>query len=143
MPFRALIEHCGVSSLACVGAVPLVNTRQHHEWFTKHGGIAYPYPSPPTPEQLIASHLSGPAHAFVSLDMDVMHMHQAPGVSAMNAAGLPADLIGRYLLACGASPSVRCFDIMELSPPHDESGRTARLAAQMFLMFLQGLAQRK
>jgi arginase family enzyme len=45
-------------------------------------------------------------------------------------------------LLAGQDPGVRCFDIMELCPAHDEGGRTARLAAHVFLSFLRGFAGR-
>jgi arginase family enzyme len=32
------------------------------------------------------------------------------------------------------------MDFMELSPPHDAQGRTARLAAHLFLAFLAGFS---
>ena len=40
------------------------------------------------------------------------------------------------------SPHIRCFDIMELNPAFDPDGRTARLAAHLFLSFLRDFAKR-
>ena len=48
-----------------------------------------------------------------------------------------------WIRACGADPRVRCFDLMELNPAQDPDGRTARVAAHLFLSFLQGFALRK
>jgi arginase family enzyme len=47
-----------------------------------------------------------------------------------------------WVRACGADRRVRCFDLMELNPRHDVGGRTARVAAHLFLTFLAGFAQR-
>jgi formiminoglutamase len=80
---------------------------------------------------------------FVSLDLDVMDAAYAPGVSAMNPAGWAPWHFDAWLRSAGANPRVKCFDIMELCPPHDEGGRTARLAAHFFLSFLRGLAERE
>jgi arginase family enzyme len=46
------------------------------------------------------------------------------------------------LTAAGRNPALKCFDIMELNPLCDESGRTARLAAHLFLTFLRGYSER-
>lgn len=80
---------------------------------------------------------------FVSFDMDVVDAAYAPGVSAMNPCGWTPRFAETFAFAAGANPRVRCFDIMELNPAHDEGGRTARLAAYVFLAFLRGLSGRK
>jgi formiminoglutamase len=66
----------------------------------------------------------------LSICLDVLPYAQAPGVSAPAARGVPLATIERLIdviLAAGKpSPLI---DIVELSPPHDESGMTARTAA--------------
>ena len=135
MAFRRLIEDRGVGPLHLHGFRPMVNSREHHAWFIAHGGHAHvddsPVALPREPENL-----------FASFDLDVIDMAHAPGVSAPNPAGWTSREAERWVLACGADPRVRCFDLMELCPPHDEGGRTARLAAHLFLTFLTGFATR-
>lgn len=136
---RRLIEDCGVGPVNCLGASGLVNSREHVEWFGANGGLIEGKPVHPKPGQ------GGPPKpdaTFVSLDLDVMDQSAAPGVSAMNPAGLTPMQVTQLVAQSGASPDVACFDIMELCPRHDEGGRTARLAAHMFLAFLRGLAVR-
>ncbi len=134
MPFRRLIEACGVGSLTVCGLDELSNTREHATWFQEHGGRRYDgppesfaWPSTPT---------------FVSFDLDVIDQAFAPGVSAMSPCGWTPDLAARWCRAAGRNPTTICFDIMELSPVHDERGRTARLAARLFLEFLRGVSER-
>jgi len=82
---------------------------------------------------------------FVSIDLDVIDGAQAPGVSSMNPAGLPAHLVCDIARRAGADARIEHFDIMELSPPNDDpagAGRTARVAALIFLHFLTGCAER-
>jgi len=43
---------------------------------------------------------------------------------------------------CGLSPAVRHFDLMELAPAWDTSGRSARVAAYLLLCFVAGFARR-
>ncbi len=133
MPFRKLIEDCGVKELHVHGLDPSANSREHVRWFASHGGHVDRFvPEDPWPD----------GDLFVSFDMDVINQADAPGVSAMNPCGWSPRTAEAWVLAAGTNPRVRCFDIMELSPPHDESERTARLAAFLFLTFLRGFAAR-
>lgn len=151
MPFRRLVEECGVRSLTCIGADPLSNSREHYEWFISQGGrvaeaeeatsAGAPLPAPALLRRASSSSLE-PEHLFVSLDLDVLDAAYAPGVSATNPCGLTPRQVARYVHAAGRSPAVRCFDVMELCPAHDEGGRTARVAARMVLEFLRGVAER-
>ena len=134
VPFRRIVEDCGVRSLAVVGAKPSVNSAEHAAYFTKVGGSVVVSQAQAVP--------AGATDVLVSLDLDVLDAAHAPGVSAMNPAGMSSASVESWIAWCGAHPLVRCFDIMELNPVHDENGRTARLAAHMFYTFLQGLAKR-
>ena len=130
MPFRKLLETGAARSLRVHGFDPNSNTAEHVEWFTSNGGrIAEDekWPTDPT---------------FVSLDLDVIDQAFAPGVSAHNACGWSSTQTESWMLEAGRNPLVRCFDIMELSPPYDRDDRTSRLAARMFLTFLRGFSER-
>lgn len=134
MPFRKLIEDCGVSALHLHGFRPLVNSREHFAWFKAHGGKIHP------DKAKVA--LPKAKHLFVSFDLDVLDSAHAPGVSALNPAGWTVREAEAWVRACGANKSVRCFDLMELNPAHDADGRTARAAAHLFLTFLAGFSSR-
>ncbi len=135
MPFRRLVEDCGVPALHLRGFRPLVNSRAHLAWFRRHGGTVHPDGSP--------VRLPRSKSLFVSFDLDVLDAAHAPGVSALNPAGWTIREAEGWVRACGASPRVRCFDPMELNPRFDSDGRTARVAAHLFLTFLTGFAKRK
>jgi arginase family enzyme len=164
MAFRRLVENCGIGALHLHGFRPLVNSAAHLAWFKAHGGKIYPdgsavrLPSSSTGAAATSPRLaargqgrprSSPASApapdslFVSFDLDVLDSAHAPGVSALNPAGWTVREAESWVWACGADPRVRCFDLMELNPTHDTDGRTARVAAHLFLTFLQGFARRK
>lgn len=134
MPFRKLIETGAADSLRIHGLDPYANSREHIEWFSANGG-----------------RIEGRSHdddwlsqpTFVSLDMDVFDSAYAPGVSAHNPCGWSPRLGEQWVEQAGRHNQVKCFDIMELSPPHDQDGRTARLAARMLLAFLRGFSERR
>lgn len=137
MSFRALLEQGYATRLTCLGADPFSNTREHFEYFAAKGCSVEAFP----PDEWPTARRG--AGQFVSLDIDVLDMAFAPGVSAMNPCGWSPERVGAYVEAAGRCAAVRCFDIMELSPAHDEGGRTARLAAWMFLKFLKGVGERQ
>lgn len=135
MPFRRLIEDCGVRNLRVVGLNPLVNSREHVRYFSTRGNTVWP-------AQSAALDALPTEPCFVSIDLDGLDSAPAPGVSAPNPCGLAPAVVSDLCLAAGASPHVRCFDIMELSPAFDVDNRTARLAAHLLLSFLRGVADR-
>ena len=140
MPFRRLIEECGVRRLHLHGFSPMVNSREHLAYFNAHGGRLDSLSGDPESGS-VDPYPSG--ELFVSLDMDVFDAAFAPGVSALNPHGKsPGDILP-HLVGLGKCRRVRCFDIMELNPVTDEGGRTARLAAHAFLSFLRGFSDRK
>ncbi len=136
MPFRSLIESCGVQALRLVGMNAMANAAEHVAYFVEHHGRSM------GGAEFEASVRSESLDAFASLDLDVLDGAFAPGVSAANPAGLTPREVERLVGMLGRSPRIRCFDIMELNPRHDADGRTARLAAHLFLSFLRGLSAR-
>lgn len=134
MPFRRLVEDCGVKALYVHGLDPFANTGEHMRWFAEHGGVVDGFgPGDPWPAGSL----------FASFDLDVLDQAYAPGVSAGNPCGWTPALGERWARSAGACARVRCFDIMELNPNHDEGGRTARLAVRLLLAFLSGFAERE
>lgn len=134
MPFRALMEGGHADRLSVVGLNPLANTREHAAYFASRGGRVLSVSE-------TGGRSTGSAPLFCSLDMDVFDGAYAPGVSAINPAGLMPREVAIALEALGATGMLRCFDIMELNPRFDPDGRTARLAAHMFLTVLRGLSR--
>ncbi|HET7537963.1 MAG TPA: formimidoylglutamase [Candidatus Didemnitutus sp.] len=134
MAFRRLVHDCGISALHLHGFRPFVNSREHVAWFKAHGGKIYP--------EAAKAALPSAKNLVASFDLDVLDASHAPGVSATNPSGWTVGKAEEWVFACGASNRVRCFDLMELNPIFDVDGRTARVAAHLFLTFLRGFADR-
>lgn len=132
MPFRKIIEDCKARSLRLAGFDATANSVVHLDWFWEHGGeqVELGAPPPETP-------------FFASLDLDAIDAAHAPGVSAMNPCGLTPREAVSWATRMAASPEVRCFDVMELSPPNDDRDRTARLAAYIVLAIIEQLEGRR
>ena len=79
----------------------------------------------------------------MSIDLDGIDSAFAPGVSAPSPMGLGALAHAAGLAeAAGADARVGHFNLMELCPAQDRDGRTARVAALLFLSFVAGLRRR-
>ncbi|MBI4366423.1 MAG: formimidoylglutamase [Deltaproteobacteria bacterium] len=65
----------------------------------------------------------------ISFDLDAIRAAEAPGVSAPAPIGLSAETALRLMQCAGHAAGVCHVEFMELSPPHDAHGLTARLAA--------------
>lgn len=132
MPFRRLVEIGAARELHVHGLDAFSNSREHLDWFSEHGGRI----------ERFAPEGRWPRGAmFVSLDLDVIDQAFAPGVSAMNPCGWSPAACERWVRAAARQDGLRCFDIMELNPAVDESGRTARLAARLLLAFIEELGR--
>ncbi|AXI99915.1 formiminoglutamase [Cyclonatronum proteinivorum] len=79
---------------------------------------------------------------MVTMDMDALSQHIAPGVSAPNPDGIPLDLWLHAAYCAGKHPRVRSFDLTELNPAFDTDGHTARVAALTLWTFFKGLSER-
>lgn len=146
MPFRRLMEE-GCGPVLNVGYDALANSAEHVGWFLEHGGEladedwAGTLDEADEPElgASFMSPLEGAEKLFCSFDMDALDASSAPGVSAMNPCGMSVRDARRGLFVVCSDPRLACLDFMELSPAQDGSGRTARVAAHLFLHALMGL----
>lgn len=130
---RKVVEECRVRELHVFGLDPFATGAREMAWFTAHGGRAGSF-------GFDGAWPGG--DLFVSIDLGVLDQAHAPGVSTMNPLGWSPARAENWARAAGRNPRVRLFDLMELAPRHDTDGRTARLAARLFLAFLQGVSER-
>ena len=67
----------------------------------------------------------------LSIDLDVLPVSVAPGVSAPAALGVEALKVHAMALALAQTGKLRLVDVVELNPKYDVDSRTAKLAARM------------
>lgn len=143
MPFRRLIE-AGVLDprrFVELGIGRFANAADHHAWLAAQGGhvvgVDDVLSGRVAPASTLATALPGADDlGFVTFDLDGLDGSVAPGVSAVSPHGLRVGDALALADAAGADPRVVHVDLMELSPPHDVDGRTARVAALILLTFL-------
>lgn len=68
---------------------------------------------------------------YLTIDLDVLPAHHAPGVSAPAAFGVDYALIIAAVRAAAASGKLRLLDVVELCPELDIDQRTAKAAARL------------
>ncbi len=147
MAFRRLIEagYLDPRRFVELGLNRFANERGDFEWLKRRGAELV------LVDDVLREGARGREHlaravadgaGFVSVDLDALDAPLAPGVSAMNPLGLRVEHAAELAEAAGARAEVRHFDLMELCPPHDVGGRTARVAAYLLLCFVAGFARR-
>ncbi len=148
MPFRRLITggHLEPRAFIELGLGRFANDASDVAWARAHGVMLISADEiaamPPSPAILVAQ-AAGPGAAFLSIDLDGIDAASAPGVSAPSPLGVSVDVAARLADAAGHNPRVAHLDIMELCPPFDPEGRTARVAALLFLSFIAGVNGRR
>lgn len=149
-PFYRMLEH-GLTGdrLVEVGLVPWVNAAAHRQYAEARGAALHFLE--PGHEHLAVDRVRESLAAFearalrvlATLDLDAFNAASAPGVSAVNPWGLSAGSGLAMAQALGACPAVACLDLMELAPPLDPDGRTARFAAFLAAAFLEARHSRQ
>lgn len=151
MPFRSLIEHhhLNPARFTELGVGRFANAPEHVSYLQDRGGcIVLDDAFVRTEHESIEAAFArakgpdGKGAMLVSIDLDCLPASVAPGVSAPNPLGVPIESALRLAERAGRDAAVRHFDIMELSPPHDIDGRTARVAALLLLHFVAGVEVR-
>jgi len=143
-PFFRMLEHGLPGELLVeVGLVPWVNASAHRAYGLAKGAALHVLEpgEGDRPVGLVREALAGfregGKRVLATFDLDAFSAAVAPGVSAVNPWGLSADAGLALARAFGSCPAVACLDLMELAPPLDPDGRTARLAAFLAAAFLE------
>ncbi|HET7228433.1 MAG TPA: formimidoylglutamase [Longimicrobium sp.] len=143
-PFRRALETSVLEGtrVSMVGIRRFANSRHYLEWARAQGIHLI------TADEVAAKGAVRTAQAvldaatrnadalYLSIDIDAADAAFAPGVSATGIGGLTArEMIGLVSTIAG-HPKLIAADVMEVSPPYDQDGRTARLAARLVLELL-------
>jgi formimidoylglutamase len=144
MPFRRLIESGALNANQFLefGIGRFTCDEDDLRWLREQGSSIVLRDELTEAHGLFQQHFSSIETGFVSIDLDGIDSSHAPGVSAINPMGLSVSHAVSLAELAGREAKVKHFDIMELSPPHDQDGRTARVAAMIFLSFVAGFEAR-
>jgi formiminoglutamase len=144
-PFRQALESpLPPRGYAVTGLEPAANSPGHAEWARARGAsLRWLHEVADLPDAGVEGLLAGgEGPVMATIDIDAFHAGAAPGCSAPSPAGLTARQAVTLARVLGASPRVLSLDLVEVSPPLDLDGRTARLAALILWNFLATIARR-
>lgn len=151
-PFRQALEHptspLAAGRYVCLGAQPHCTSQQHWLYLRDRGcRVLWRDQLPQSAADMFSSAVaclsSKDCHIYVTIDADVVNASEVPGVSAPNALGLTGDQVLRLAREAGQSHRVASFDLVEICPPLDPDGRSARWGALAAWHFLIGMAGRQ
>ncbi|HEY3876509.1 MAG TPA: formimidoylglutamase [Candidatus Kapabacteria bacterium] len=150
--FRLLLEESIVKGqkFAEIGMQSFAVSQAHFDWLLQQGSRILTFEDATTAHlpnafeecEFAITHGDPEFPLYLSFDMDSVRASDAPGVSAPMPTGFLAEEVYELSVAAGLSKNLRMLDLVEVSPPHDADGRTARLAARMIAGFLAGVANR-
>ena len=139
-PFRRALETpiAAGGRVAMIGVRRFANSRGHLAWARERGIHLYPVEEVGERGARVVAREAlaavGDADAlYLSVDLDAA---ETPGVSAANVGGLSAREMIDLVRTVAADPRLVGADVMELSPPYDRDGLTAKLGARVLLEML-------
>ncbi len=150
-PFRQALEHPSGLLLGrhyvCLGAQPHSVSRAHWDYVHERGGrVVWRDAVRASLPRVLAREIRRLARArcqvYVTVDADVVHVADVPGVSAPNPAGFRGRDLVKAARQAGRSPHVTSFELVEINPALDRDGQSARWAGLVVWHFLVGLANR-
>jgi formiminoglutamase len=150
-PFRQMLEHPTAplpdARYVCLGAQPFSVSRDHLNYVRQRVGVVRWCDevrgrlNDPFCQECDRLAPGGPV--WLSLDADVVHVADMPGVSAPNVNGLAGDEVLACVRAAGVSTQIASFELVEINPRCDRDGQSARWGALAVWHFLIGVAMRK
>ncbi len=150
-PFRTILSSQAVSgeNIVQIGLRDFVNAKAYHEYVLEQGVTVF------TARQVFKEGMSsilqqamaiagkGTDAVYVSFDMDVLDQSFVPGVPAPSPGGLAVWDAIEALEWLGMQDNVVMLDIVCADPTKDVRDLTSRVAANLLLSFVTGIALRK
>ena len=91
-------------------------------------------------DDAIAEALDGPDLVYLSVDIDVVDPAMAPGTGTPEPGGMSARELLRAIRRVVGGVDLAGMDVVEVSPPYDQSEVTAILAYRVVMEALSALA---
>jgi agmatinase len=92
--------------------------------------------------EAMAQALDGPERIYLSVDVDVLDPAFAPGTGTPEPGGLSSRELLRAVREVALRTDIAALDVVEVSPPYDQSDITADVAQRIILEVLSALASK-
>jgi len=86
--------------------------------------------------EAIAAQIPSCDNLYISIDIDSLDPSVAPGTGTPEFGGLSYLQLRQFLMACAKKGRLAGFDLVEVNPLYDPTGRTAQVAARLILDLL-------
>ena len=140
-PYHQLFDR-GLDTLAVVGARHFETSTAYADSLERGGGEVVTADEvrrePKDAVERALEAVAGVDYLYVSLDVDVLDVAFAPGVSAPTPGGLTTAELYAALFEVAKADRVAGFEVVECAPPLDERDRTSAAAARAVAHFLAG-----
>lgn len=140
-PYRQLLDS-GLGAYVCVGARHFETSTAYAEYVHEHDGTIITSETvgdgPVAAAERALNAVDGVETIYVSVDLDVLDVTAAPGVSAPTPGGVSTRELFSMLRVVAADDRVAGFEVVECAPPLDTAGRTAAAGARAIAHFLSG-----
>ncbi|QLG64290.1 arginase family protein [Halorarum salinum] len=144
-PYRRLFE-AGLDALSVVGARHFETSTAYADFLAERGGTAFtPADVRADPSGIAAAAveaLGDVDRVYVSLDVDVLDVAAAPGVSAPTPGGVRTSELYELVRSVLRDERVVGFEVVECAPPLDRGGRTVAAASRAVAHALAGVTAR-
>lgn len=149
-PFRQIAEHCQQQSktfsYCCLGIAETANTRALFD-YAEQTGTQYLLDHQCTrlnAIKLLETFLTDIDELYVTICLDALPAHVAPGVSSPSPLGIQPQFVIEVLQWLGerskqSKVAWRIADIAEMNPAYDLDNRTARIAARLVHEIVQAV----
>lgn len=146
-PFRQMMEHSERplpgTRYVCLGLQPQATSAEHLRYARERRCVietAAKLEAPGAWEQIFARQFKrfrgANCSILFSIDADVAHERDVPGVSAPNPMGVPGADVTSAAAIAGTWRGVSSIDLVEINPRFDPDGQSARWAALAIWNFL-------
>jgi formimidoylglutamase len=143
-PYRRALETSILTGArtAMIGIRRFANSKHYMSWVRERGVSVYfvedvaDRGAVAVAREALGRITAGADALYLSVDIDAADAAVAPGVSAVGVGGLSSREMIDLVRTVAADPRLVGADLMELSPPHDENAKTARLGARLLLEVL-------
>lgn len=134
-PYRQLLEgqYIRPDDFYEVGSVPFANSATYRDYLLQRGVTIYSLNHlletgiPVLFKPILADSVADAI--FWGIDLDVVNVSEAPGVSAPNPLGITGHHLCQITALAATDRRTRILEFTEVNPEHDSDGRTCRLTA--------------
>lgn len=134
---RRAMEMEHVNQIATIGIRGLRTSEDDYHWAKSQGNVIISYGQyKKMGTEKVLSSLPSLKNCYVTIDIDVMNISEAPGTGTPEVEGLTYTELKTFLQGLADLANVIGFDVVEVNPHFDPTGSTSLAASRLIIEFL-------